>query len=280
MSNSFIANVNKLANKLDSSITEIEQLKTQTESASQSANQAKDTAVQASQSAQTNATKIEQQLNREATDTLLGSVMLATDDDITQGRTNKVITADKFKNKLDNINNNLNIATDTTKGLVKIATREEVEAGTSNNVLTPENIKHMAIKLDMTDYYSHQVIGSINFITLKISDTVSYLQGFGRIITTNTNTTKIVFPKPILVQHVGVKFGLVGLNNNINNKAVINEITNNYCIVSIIDENNNLVQDTGSFSIQALIDDGITPTAPVDVKVTADGDDVTIRWQD
>ena len=280
MTNSFIAKINKLANELETHLTELENIKNTVLEAKQTVNQAKTEALQASTSAQSNANTITAQLNREATNNLLGSVKLATDNDITQGVANKVITADKLKYKLDNISNNLNLATETTKGLVKIATQEEITNGTGNNVLTPENIKHMPITLNLTDYYTHQVIGSINFVILKINETVSYLHGFGRIITVNTNTTKVVFPKPILTQHIGINFGLIGLNNKINNKAIINEITRDYCTVSIVDKDNNLVSDTGSFTMQALVDNEVTPTAPVDVKVTATGDNVTIGWQD
>lgn len=278
MANSFITNVNKLANELDSALIKLESIKTATESASTLANQAKNTATQASTSAQTYAAQIQEQLNREATNSLLGSVRLASDIDISNGTINKVITADKLKTITDNINNKLNTASNTTAGIIQIATIDEIKAGTGNNAVTPENIKHLTLSLNMLDYYTHQIIGSINYVKLKVSDTITYLQGFGRIITTTQSTTKIVFPTSIITQHVGINFNNVGNNNY---KTIIEEITSNYCIVSIRDKDtNSLVQGTGSFTMQALIDDEVTPIAPVDVKATAVGEDVTIRWQD
>lgn len=273
----FIQNINKLANELDSKVEEINQiLETITQNKTEIDN-AKTEAINASSLAQSNATLIQNQLNREATNTQLGSVMLAENNDYNIGN-NKVITAILLKSILSNINESLDTANTIKKGLVKIATNEEVKNKTGNNVITTENLAYYPFSIDMTNFFNYSTISGINYITLNINSTTQVLLGFGKISTNANELLKLIFPKDINTSSLGIGTSLFGSNNN--NNIIINDLTSKYVTLSIRNNNSDLVNSKGFIIILAMIDVNTETNSPTDVEANVEGNKVTLTWDE
>lgn len=275
---SFIQNINKLANELGLTLEELNRILDEMKSIKTNVEENKQQAQTASQSAQSNANKIQEQLDRKATTTVLGSVVLATNDDIDKGTTNKVITSDLLKNRLDNISNNLQDANTKTKGIIKVATNEEVQNQEGNNAITPSNLKYFPFMLDSSNFLSDSTISGISYLIFKVNETTQYMFGFGMVNTLANEPLKLIFPKDIITNSLGISTSLFGSKNN--NDIVIDDLTSKYITISIRDKEDNLVNSKGFINIQAKLDVSLEVNEPTNVKVNVQGNKVDLTWEE
>lgn len=269
MSTSFISNINKLANGLEEAL---QQIKEYSESVSNSLVQIQniqDTVTSISNELNNKLTKAEELVNREATEEQTGVVKLAKWGSVG----NEVIPASRYNSDLAAVWENLQPANTNTAGIVKIATEEEIANKTGNNVLTPSNINNLKLDIDSTQFYTYYKIGTMNYVVLKVSDKVSYLNGFGRLDFRKLDTeTKFTFPNKIKVN----SFALSYSSTEINRFVKITDLTDEYVTLQLVDDSDEAMLGLAYINIQALVDTEDLPTAPLEVTTEADGDIVTI----
>lgn len=272
---SFIYNVNKLANTLESALKELRQIKIQVEQYNNEAKTAKNDAEQASSEATDAKQTVLTQIGRKATTTELGSVLIATNDDITRASSDKVITSQQLKTNVDNILKKFIEATESELGLVKYASIEDIQNQTGKGVVTAETLKEYAVSLNLTDYYTNGSINGLQYSILKMSETEKYLLLYGKIDYNGINPIKIVFPERILTATFGIGCTPYQHTNN----TIVNDLSDAFVSLIIQDDNKSNIEGTSFITIQAKIDTLQTPSAPSDVKVTAEGDNIHINWE-